>query len=176
VLGGTRSGKSELAEALLADEPAVRYLATGARSTSDPEWDRRIDAHRARRPAGWSTQEVGDDPWRLPALLADADSDDTLLVDDLGTWVGALIYLGGSTAPPPPPRLVDELGQAVRRCRGRLVLVSAEVGLAPVALTPVGRAFVDALGAVNIAAAAACDAVALVVAGIPVPVKGRLDP
>jgi adenosyl cobinamide kinase/adenosyl cobinamide phosphate guanylyltransferase len=175
VLGGTRSGKSELAEALLADEPAVRYLATGARSTADPEWERRIDAHRVRRPAGWATQEIGDDPWRLPALLSDADPEDTLLVDDLGTWVGALIYLAGSTAPPPAPRLVDELGQAVRRCPARLVLVSPEVGLAPVALTPVGRAFVDLLGAVNMAVAAACDAVVLVVAGIPVPVKGRLD-
>ena len=71
-------------------------------------------------------------------------------------------------------RMADELGAAVRACPARLVLVSPEVGLAPVALTAMGRAFVDALGATNIALAAACDAVVLVVAGYPVPVKGDL--
>jgi nicotinate-nucleotide--dimethylbenzimidazole phosphoribosyltransferase len=55
-----------------------------------------------------------------------------------------------------------------------LVLVSPEVGLAPVALTPAGRRFVDALGATNIAVAAACDVVSLVIAGNAVPVKGGL--
>ena len=72
-------------------------------------------------------------------------------------------------------RMVEELGEAVRGCPARLVVVSPEVGLAPVALTPAGRAFVDALGAVNIAVAEGCDAMVLVIAGVPVPVRGRLD-
>jgi nicotinate-nucleotide--dimethylbenzimidazole phosphoribosyltransferase len=177
VLGGTRSGKSELAEGLLADEPAVRYVATGARSAADPEWTRRIDAHRARRPAGWTTEEIGHDPGRLPALIAGADPNDVILVDEIGTWVGALLTPVDESTPvsdPPGRRWADELGDAVRGCPARLVIVSPEVGLAPVPLTPVGRAFVDALGATNVALAAACDAVVLVVAGLPVPVKGTL--
>lgn len=174
VLGGTRSGKSELAERLLADEPAVRYVATGARSADDAEWTRRIDAHRARRPAGWRTDEVGADPWHLPTLLAGADRTDTILVDEIGTWVGALLTQVDAPGDAPVARMAEELGNAVRACPARLVIVSPEVGLAPVALTPLGRAFVDALGATNIAIAAACDAVVLVVAGQPVPVKGSL--
>jgi adenosyl cobinamide kinase/adenosyl cobinamide phosphate guanylyltransferase len=190
VLGGTRSGKSELAERLLADQPRVRYVATGLRSATDPEWTRRIDAHRARRPAGWTTDEVGHDPWRLPPLLAEANPNDVILVDDIGTWVAAVLTADHPTEPANRDgprratgdptdratvrRMSDELGTAVRACRARLVLVSAEVGLAPVPLTPVGRAFVDALGAVNMALAAACDAAVLVVAGLPVPLKGAL--
>jgi adenosyl cobinamide kinase/adenosyl cobinamide phosphate guanylyltransferase len=195
VLGGTRSGKSELAERLLATEPSVRYVATGRRSATDPEWTRRIDAHRARRPATWRTEEVGDDPWRLPPLLAGAEPSDAILVDDIGTWVGAVLTAADPTdsADPTDPagaassadatdsasdplvrRMSDELGAAVRACPARLVLVSPEVGLAPVPLTPVGRAFVDALGATNLALAAACDAAVLVVAGLPVPLKGTL--
>src|SRR5690606_118919 len=133
--------------------------------------------HRARRPAAWTTEEVGHDPWRLPPLLAEADPDDVILVDDIGTWVGAVLTPADEAEPandPPVRRMVDELGAAVRACPARLVIVSPEVGLAPVPLTPVGRVFVDALGAINMALAAACDAVVLVVAGIPVPVKGAV--
>jgi nicotinate-nucleotide--dimethylbenzimidazole phosphoribosyltransferase len=173
VLGGTRSGKSEFAERLLAAAPTVRYLAT-ARSGPDREWTRRIDIHRARRPGSWSTQEVGDDPGRLPGLLAAADPGDAILVDEIGTWVGALLTPADDNADPGLARIADELGAAVRACPARLVVVSPEVGLAPVALTPMGRAFVDALGATNMALAAACDAVVLVIAGCAVPVKGAL--
>jgi adenosyl cobinamide kinase/adenosyl cobinamide phosphate guanylyltransferase len=175
VLGGTRSGKSELAERLLADEPMVRYVATGRRSATDPEWTRRIEVHRARRPATWTTEEVGDDPWRLPSLLAEADPGEAILVEDIGTWVGAVLTAAEATGSrPPTARMSDDLGAAVRACPARLVLVSPEVGLAPVPLTPMGRAFVDALGATNMALAAACDAAVLVVAGLPVPLKGTL--
>jgi nicotinate-nucleotide--dimethylbenzimidazole phosphoribosyltransferase len=174
VLGGTRSGKSEFAETLLAGATAVRYVATGHRDKADPAWDRRIDAHRARRPAGWSTVEVGDDPWRLPTVLADAGPDDALLVDELGTWVGAVMGTAGDDEDLPVDRMTTELSAAVRACSATLVLVSPEVGLAPVALTSAGRRFVDALGATNIAVAAACDVVALVIAGNAVPVKGEL--
>ncbi len=172
VLGGTRSGKSEFAEALLSGATAVRYVATARRDKADAAWDRRIDAHRARRPAGWTTVEVGDDPWRLTTILAEAGPQDALLVDELGTWIGAV--MGLEDEDPPIDRMTTEMGAAVRACPATLVLVSPEVGLAPVALTAVGRRFVDALGATNIAVAAACDVVSLVIAGNAVPVKGGL--
>ena len=145
--GRDRSGKSEFAEALLAGAPAVRYVATGRRDTDRRRLGARIDAHRARRPAGWSTVEVGDDPWRLPAVLTEAARDDALLVDELGTWVGAVMDFDGED--PPIDRMASELSAAIRTCTATLVLVSPEVGLAPCRLTAAGRAFVDALGATN---------------------------
>jgi adenosyl cobinamide kinase/adenosyl cobinamide phosphate guanylyltransferase/NaMN:DMB phosphoribosyltransferase len=171
VLGGIRSGKSELAESLVAEAGSVRYVATATRPegdpVEDPEWADRIAAHRARRPAEWATEETGDDPSGLAALLADAKPDEAVLVDDLGGWLTALMDTGGDTPG------TDALAAAVRDCpAARLVLVSPEVGLSVVPATEAGRRFADALGALNQAVAAGCDAVALVVAGQPAWVKG----
>ncbi|MGB8960788.1 MAG: bifunctional adenosylcobinamide kinase/adenosylcobinamide-phosphate guanylyltransferase, partial [Pseudonocardiaceae bacterium] len=76
VLGGARSGKSAHAEGLLR-EPEVDYLATARRRPDDAEWEARIAAHVARRPAGWHTIEPADLPGALraagpvPALVDD---------------------------------------------------------------------------------------------------------
>jgi adenosyl cobinamide kinase/adenosyl cobinamide phosphate guanylyltransferase len=165
VLGGIRSGKSEYAEALVAEAPAVRYVATARPIPGDAEWATRIDTHRIRRPPHWTTEEVGADPAALVALLREARADDTLLVEELGTWVAAMQDATLSVA---------ALGPAVADCAARLVLVSPEVGLTLVPASAPVRAYVDALGATNQAVAAACDRVVLVIAGCAVPVKGGL--
>ncbi|XVV14484.1 bifunctional adenosylcobinamide kinase/adenosylcobinamide-phosphate guanylyltransferase [Actinoplanes sp. CA-131856] len=163
VLGGIRSGKSEFAESLVADAPAVRYVATAVGGEDDPEWLERIESHQRRRPQAWSTEETGADPARLTELLTEAKPDDTLLVDDLGGWVAAL--LDPARQPNDDQADVAALAAAVRDCEARVVLVSPEVGLTLVPTTPVGRAFADALGTTNQALAQACDGVALIVAG-----------
>src|SRR6266536_2947199 len=88
VLGGVRSGKSEVAERIAgaADAP-VCYLATG--SAGDPEMAERIERHRRRRPAGWRTVEC-DDPAR-----AGAGEHETLLVDGVAPWLARLMREGG---------------------------------------------------------------------------------
>ncbi|MFI7081535.1 bifunctional adenosylcobinamide kinase/adenosylcobinamide-phosphate guanylyltransferase [Micromonospora sp. NPDC049903] len=170
VLGGIRSGKSEFAEALVADAVTVRYVATAAGGgDDDAEWAARIATHRERRPTTWSTEETADDPRRLADVIASARPDETLLVDDLGGWVTVL--LDPAHQPADDTATVAELAAAVRDCPARLVLVSPEVGLSLVPTTPLGRAFTDALGAVNRAVADACDTVVLVVAGQPVRLK-----
>jgi nicotinate-nucleotide--dimethylbenzimidazole phosphoribosyltransferase len=162
VLGGIRSGKSEYAESLVSHVTEVRYVATAAPAGDDPEWAARLAAHRERRPATWLTEEVGADPGRLVELLAEAKPDQTLLVDDLGGWITALLAAGG-----PVRERVDALVEAVRETAARLVVVSPEVGLSVVPATALGRAFADAVGAANRALAEACDTVVLVVAGQP---------
>ena len=52
-----------------------------------------------------------------------------------------------------------------------IVLVSNEVGMGLVPVYPLGREFRDALGRLNQAAAAACDEVHLIVAGLPLRLK-----
>ena len=165
MLGGIRSGKSAFAEALVASAPSVRYVATAVGGEDDPEWRGRIEAHQRRRPQSWSTEETSADPSRLAALLTEAKPDDTLLVDDLGGWVAAL--LDPANQPNDDVATVTALADAVRACAARLVVVSPEVGLSLVPATPVGRAFADALGTANQALADACDRVAFVVAGRP---------
>jgi nicotinate-nucleotide--dimethylbenzimidazole phosphoribosyltransferase len=173
VLGGIRSGKSTFAESLVADAATVRYVATAAGAEDDTEWIARIEAHQRRRPQSWSTEETGADPARLALLLGEAKPDDTLLVDDLGGWVAAL--LDPARQPHDDEATVAALADAVRACAARVVLVSPEVGLSLVPATPVGRAFADAVGTANQALAAVCDRVALVVAGQPTWLKPSTD-
>jgi adenosyl cobinamide kinase/adenosyl cobinamide phosphate guanylyltransferase len=169
ILGGVRSGKSEFAEALAGTAAPVRYVATARRDPDDVEWERRIAAHQGRRPPAWTTDDVGADPTDLPPLLATAEEGETVLVDELGSWVAATMAAGVD-----PVQLGVELADSVHASAATLVLVSSEVGLSLVPLTPAGRTFVDALGLTNQAVAAACDAVVLVIAGNAVPVKGGL--
>jgi nicotinate-nucleotide--dimethylbenzimidazole phosphoribosyltransferase len=168
VLGGIRSGKSEYAESLVADAPDVRYVATATPPDpgQDPEWAQRIAAHHERRPAGWTTEETAADPGRLVALLAAAKPEETVLVDDLGGWLTAVLTQQGWSGPAARGQ-VAALVDAVRDCVARLVIVSPEVGLSVVPETSSGRAFADAVGAANRALAEAVDGVVLVLAGQP---------
>jgi adenosyl cobinamide kinase/adenosyl cobinamide phosphate guanylyltransferase len=139
--------------------------------SGDAEWQARIAAHRARRPACWTTVEEPD----LPALLrAAGPADPPLLVDDLATWLTGVLDDAGVWARDVPDvvgRRVTELVDAVAACAGTAVLVSAEVGLGVVPATRAGRLFRDELGALNAALAAVCDEVLLLVAGLPLRLK-----
>lgn len=169
-LGGIRSGKSQwaeaaIAEALAPDQP-VRYLATGSSAGSDAAWSRRLDEHRRRRPAHWSVHETVD----LTAELRRC-ADVPTLVDDIGGWLTATLDRRDAWQGKSVTGDVDDLVQAVAAFRGPLVLVSPEVGLTVVPATDAGRRFADELGSLNQRLAQRCERVVLVVAGQPVPVK-----
>lgn len=152
VLGGTRSGKSAVAESLVlerAGDGVVTYVATG--TATDPDMAARIEAHRARRPGNWSTVEAVTD---LPEALRSVQG--AVLLDALGTWVA-----GNPDFAVPTTHLCDSL----RERRGDTVVVSDEVGLGVHPSSEVGRRFRDALGVVNLAVADVADEVLLVLAG-----------
>ena len=157
VLGGTRSGKSAVAEAVAARLPLpVTYVATGRADDDDHDMAARIAAHRARRPPSWRTIEAGAD---LAGALR-SNPAGTVLVDALGTWVAAHADLAVD---------VDELLAVLRARDGDTVLVSDEVGLGVHPSTEIGRRFRDVLGDVNAAVAEHADDVLLVVAGRVLP-------
>ena len=166
MLGGARSGKSRYAEGLLPADASVRYLATARLRADDGEWTARIDAHRARRPQAWTTVEEPD----VAALVRAGGG--PLLVDDLGTWLTGVLddADGWERAVDVSPQR-DGLVAAVRETTGRVVLVSAEVGLGVVPATRAGRVFRDELGGLNAALAQVCDEVVLLVAGLPLRLK-----
>jgi adenosyl cobinamide kinase/adenosyl cobinamide phosphate guanylyltransferase len=156
VLGGTRSGKSELAERIAASWPRpVTYVATGR--VTDDDMAERIARHQRRRPDHWATVEAGAD---LPAVLVSVEG--PVLVDSLGTWVAGFPDLRPD---------VPGLCAALAKRSADTVVVSEEVGLGVHPVTELGRRFADALGELNRAVADVADEVLLVVAGRVLPLS-----
>lgn len=169
VLGGVRSGKSAYAESALAAEPEVTYLATGGVREGDAEWAERIQRHQVRRPESWRTVETAD----AAAQLRSART--PVLLDCLGTWLTARIDLHQAWDGGPLDAVnadVDELVAAWRDCPRMVVAVSNEVGSGVVPPAASGRLFRDLLGEVNARIAAESDTVVLMVAGLPLRLRG----
>lgn len=158
VTGGTRSGKSRIAEGLAADlgGDAVTYLATATPADDDPDHQARIAAHRVRRPAGWVTVEC-----RRPEDLAAGlrGTARVALVDSLGTWL--TLHPDLEVADDEVPDLILTL----RDRRAATVVVTEEVGLAIHPPDALSRRYVDTLGLLNQQLAEVADRVLLVVAG-----------
>jgi adenosylcobinamide kinase / adenosylcobinamide-phosphate guanylyltransferase len=162
VVGGARSGKSRYAEALITALPAPWvYVATA--QALDDEMAERIAAHRARRRAGWGTVEV---PRELAGAMA-AQGRTPMLVDCLTLWLSNML-LADADCDAAIERLDAALGQAA----APVVMVSNEVGLGIVPDNALARRFRDLQGVLNQKIAARADRVVLMVAGLPLTVKG----
>ena len=148
VLGGVRSGKSEVAERLAGPGPGI-YLATGLVAPGDDDFADRVARHRARRPASWTTVE---EPRAVPELLARLEG--VVLLDALGTWIANDLEAD-----------IDGLVKALVHRLGDTIVVSEEVGLGVHPVSEVGRLFADRLGEANRRVAEVADRCLLVVAG-----------
>jgi adenosylcobinamide kinase / adenosylcobinamide-phosphate guanylyltransferase len=167
VLGGVRSGKSRFAEALAQrNAGSVTLIATG--TAGDEEMAARIAAHRARRPVHWSVVE---EPLHLArALVRTATPGSVVVVDCLTLWLTNLLCHSDS-------RLLDTEVEALMaslpNLPGDQVLVGNEVGFGIMPINDLARRFGDAAGVLHQRLAALCDSAVLMVAGLPLTVKGR---
>ncbi len=173
VLGPVRSGKSAFAERLCAAAGVGTYLATAV--ASDGEMADRIAAHRARRPAGWRTVELGG---AGAAPLPRLPPAGPVLLDGLGLWLAPRLPAApGPAGETEALAALDRLLASARpSARRPLVVVSEEVGWGVVPTSPAGRRFRDLLGLCNQRCAAAADQVVLVVAGCPLWLRGAPPP
>jgi adenosylcobinamide kinase / adenosylcobinamide-phosphate guanylyltransferase len=167
VLGGARSGKSRYAvEQAAQSDHRVAFLATAR--AADGDMAARIARHRAERPARWTTLE---EPQDLVAACRRAATAHGLIVVDCATvWVANLMERGDDDAG--VLAAADDLAKLQRERVVSLLIVSNEVGEGVHPSTELGRRYRDLLGAVNQRLAAAADRVTLMVAGIPMAVKG----
>lgn len=167
ILGGTRSGKSRLAERMAVDSGMdVTYIATA--EARDAEMTARIAEHRVRRAAQWASVE---EPLALAAALRQhAAPGRCLLVDCLTLWLTNLLLH------PDPATFAREraaLLAALPELPGKIVLVSNETGMGIVPLGELTRRYCDEAGWLHQELAARCDEVLLTVAGLPLTLKGN---
>jgi adenosylcobinamide kinase/adenosylcobinamide-phosphate guanylyltransferase len=176
VLGGARSGKSTYAEKLIdgtmaggMPRPAL-IIATADRADvarhGDAEMAARIEAHRARRAAHWRTIEA---PVDLPDALRREDAATPVLVDCLTLWLSNLLLHGCDVA-----AAGEALTAALAARRGTVALVANEVGQGVVPDNALARRFRDEAGWLNMRLARHAGRVVLMVAGLPLAVKGSL--
>ena len=164
VIGGARSGKSRFAEqAVMALPPPWIYVATA--EPFDDEMRARIAEHQSRRGGNWQTIDA---PTDLAGAIEDAPGDHPVLVDCLTLWLNNLMYrkINIDTA-------IKNLEAALAGREAPTVLVSNEVGFGIVPDNAEARRFRDLQGRLNQRMAALAGRVILLVAGIPMLVKGE---
>ena len=179
ILGGARSGKSDLAERLAAASGRpVLFIATA--EARDDEMRERIAAHRTSRPAAWRTVE---EPQNLAiALRTHAGPNDFVIVDCATLWASNLLLAeadgAGEISPDARRRVTGglndvavELAEWAAEFTGEVAIVSNEVGMGVVPASALGRAFRDALGSANRILAARADRVYYLVAGLALELK-----
>ncbi|WP_210545983.1 bifunctional adenosylcobinamide kinase/adenosylcobinamide-phosphate guanylyltransferase [Rhodoferax sp. PAMC 29310] len=183
ILGGQKSGKSRRAESLaqgwLAASGAHQAVMIATAQPWDAEMKERIARHqsdRAERVPGMRTVE---EPQALSAALRQHSTPETLVVVDcLTLWLtNCLMPMTEVEELNMPPALACPskaaiLLEAIITAPGPVVVVGNEIGLGVIPMGRQVRAFVDALGRLNQDVAKTCERVTLMVAGLPLNLKG----
>lgn len=168
ILGGARSGKSIHAEQLaMAENRPVHFLPTFNPDLcpEDPAMAERIELHRTRRPASWTTHE----PARSHLHETINHLGDTvILIDCMTLWLSGIL---ASTETHQAIPHLDALCHALAQSPAHILCVSNELGLAPVPSNPLARSFRDLHGIMNQRIAHLANTVEWVLAGIPVRIK-----
>ena len=168
VLGGVRSGKSRYAQDLAAQSKRVAFVATAERR-DDEEMRAKIERHRADRPAEWTTIE---EPLNLAGAVLSAGQDHDVVLIDCITLFAANLLEGCSDDSTRLIGYVDVLCAALQSPPCSVVLVSNEVGSGVVPAYELGRRYRDLVGEINQRVATVADTVVLMIAGLPLVLKG----
>jgi adenosylcobinamide kinase/adenosylcobinamide-phosphate guanylyltransferase len=170
VLGGARSGKSRYAQQLAEQSQRVVFVATA--KASDDEMNAKIERHKEDRPKSWLTVE---EPLELPKVLAEHEGhSDVIVIDCLTIYTANLMEAAGENSAAIDGR-ITALCEVLGRVQCNVVLVSNEVGSGVHPVSPLGRAYRDLLGEINQKIARIADDVVLMVAGLPLALKGHLE-
>lgn len=172
VLGGARSGKSAFAQKIVeAHKSPALFVATAV--AGDEEMKARIAAHRASRPAEWTTLEA---PLNVGENIQKMEPTPWLLLDCLTLLVSNVLL----SCPEPIQEAafrqkleleIEALIAVYHAHPGSWAIVSNEVGSGLVPPNALGRFYRDGLGWANQRLAREADKVVLMVAGLPMVVK-----
>ena len=170
VLGGVRSGKSRFAQTLAAGISSVAFVATA--QPFDEEMHLKIERHQAERPKEWRTIE---EPLNLDSVLVEEGSKHRILVVDCLTLYAANLLAAECGNPAAIEERLQRFYAALRSVPCSVALVSNEVGSGVVPPYPEGRMYRDLLGEINQGVASIADNVLLMIAGLPLVLKGTAE-
>ena len=125
----------------------------------------KVDLHKARRGAEWTTVDASDG---VEHGLAAATAQQSVLLDCATMWLTNLMMDDADLA-----AAQADLLTALAECAAPVVVVSNEVGQGIVPENALARRFREAQGRLNIALAAQADTVWHVLAGLPQLRKGE---
>lgn len=169
VTGGAKSGKSYFALNEAAKHKGQRaFIATA--EALDEEMKDRIEKHKGERGEGWDTYE---EPIRITEVIKNIEGKyGAIVVDCLTLWLSNLMHANLDIT-----QEIENFVEVFRNSEPRtpnseLFLVSNEVGTGIVPENKLAREFRDLAGTMNQRVAGASDEVFMLVAGIPIKIKG----
>ena len=164
VLGGARSGKSgyALEQARRLSSGPLIMIATA--QALDAEMAARITRHQAERDGNWRTLEA---PLDLAGVVRSLEPGDVAVIDCLTLWLTNQMLAEAEIAP-----AIADVVAAFAESPARLIVISNEVGQGIVPDNPLARRFRDEAGWMHQKVAAAADRAVMVIAGLPVVLKG----
>lgn len=179
VTGGSRSGKSVLAENKAAElgEGSVLYLATAI--PTDDDMRERIRLHQERRDHRWGTHEGFKD---IPEALMNTDKN-TALLDCITVFITNYMFddlnrdfdtISKEEIAALQEEILKELRRIVETAKKEeknLIMVTNEVGMCIVPPYRMGRIFSDINGKANEMLASMSDEVYMSICGIPMQLK-----
>jgi adenosylcobinamide kinase / adenosylcobinamide-phosphate guanylyltransferase len=166
ILGGVRSGKSQLAEKIARDfQGSVTYIATA--TALDDEMAARISRHKTDRPADW--QLIEEPVYLADALFQASKQSDFILVDCLTMWLTNLLSSENIELFSQQRAL---LLAGLMELPQNIIMVSNETSMGVVPMGELSRRFCDEAGWLHQDLAQCCDRVILTVAGLLHYLKG----
>ena len=136
ITGGTKSGKSELAEHLAKEVKELSYVALSKNNIDDKEWQDKIKSHQKRRPKDWKLIETSD----LLTILRKEGG--PLLIDSIGGFVMESIDKEHNEWSRKLQSLINHL---IKR-RSITFIVGEQVGWSLVSEYKIGNTYIERIG------------------------------
>ena len=136
ITGGTKSGKSELAEHLAKEVKELSYVALSKNNIDDKEWQEKINLHQKRRPKDWILIETTD---LLNTLSREMGP---LLIDSIGGFVMESIekeYREWS-------KKMHSLISTLKKRNSITFIVGEQVGWSLVSEYKIGNTYIERIG------------------------------
>ena len=174
ILGGAQSGKSKYALRLgeeyikaTTNKGTAKGLYVATAQPLDQEMEEKIQRHRLERGPQWETVE---EPTEVPNIIRKCSGTyPVILVDCLTLWMSNLM----EHKPNSIEQSVLDFFDALSETTSPTIMVSNEIGLGLVPGEAMGRKYRDLAGRLHQRLAEICDSVILVVAGLPLELKGN---